>query len=385
MFENPFTPLFGGRPDFFFGREEILQRFDRAMRDYGSDYRALFITGSRGYGKTTLLEQLSSQAAKAGRTVIDVGSDNPIAGIMRHLVPYSEATKTIDPAIEVSVLGTGGAIRGGSSSRTVRYDRDDFEYLFLKTCAKEGAKLFLTIDEIQKASLEDVALIAESFQMASRKGYDVMMAIAGLPSAHEPIIQADGCTFLRRAPHEKLGPLTPADIEKAFSISFASIKGFSIEEAAFAKLVSLSKGHPYLTQLLGYYLIDSINQRGPGRSYRAAEEDVAQVGPIALEAYYHRALEPMVAVLPRSSVEYLRAMALELDGRRMASTRAIAERLGKEQKQLSMTREALLADDLVVVPERGKLAFKIPYLADYLVREAPADGTDASVVMEWGM
>jgi len=31
MFDNPFTPLFGGRPGFFFGREGILRRFDRAM------------------------------------------------------------------------------------------------------------------------------------------------------------------------------------------------------------------------------------------------------------------------------------------------------------------------------------------------------------------
>ena len=23
MFNNPFTPIFGGKPDFFFGREEV--------------------------------------------------------------------------------------------------------------------------------------------------------------------------------------------------------------------------------------------------------------------------------------------------------------------------------------------------------------------------
>ena len=44
MFDNPFTPLFGGRPGFFFGREGILRRFDRAMSDYGSDDRALSVS-----------------------------------------------------------------------------------------------------------------------------------------------------------------------------------------------------------------------------------------------------------------------------------------------------------------------------------------------------
>ncbi|MFR0868350.1 MAG: hypothetical protein ACLSGS_04690, partial [Adlercreutzia sp.] len=159
MFDNPFTPLFGGRPGFFFGREGILRRFDRAMSDYGSDDRALFITGSRGYGKAALLEQLSMRARAQGRKVIDVGSDNPIGGIMRHLVPFDEATKTIDPEVEISVMGTGGSLRAGSSSKTVRYERDDFEYVFLNACLEDGFKLLVTIDEIQKVSLDGVSLI----------------------------------------------------------------------------------------------------------------------------------------------------------------------------------------------------------------------------------
>lgn len=48
MFKNPFTPLFGGKPDCFFGRRAILDCFDLALRDKGSADRALFITGSRG-------------------------------------------------------------------------------------------------------------------------------------------------------------------------------------------------------------------------------------------------------------------------------------------------------------------------------------------------
>ena len=30
MFKNPFTPTFGGKPDFFFGRRGILDDFDKA-------------------------------------------------------------------------------------------------------------------------------------------------------------------------------------------------------------------------------------------------------------------------------------------------------------------------------------------------------------------
>ena len=54
MFKNPFSPIFGGKPGVFFGREKILNLFDHAMIDAGSDDRAMFITGTRGSGKTAL-------------------------------------------------------------------------------------------------------------------------------------------------------------------------------------------------------------------------------------------------------------------------------------------------------------------------------------------
>ena len=63
MFNNPFSPIFGGKPGIFFGRKEILKLFDHAMTDPGSEDRAMFITGPCGSGKTALLEQLSIRAA----------------------------------------------------------------------------------------------------------------------------------------------------------------------------------------------------------------------------------------------------------------------------------------------------------------------------------
>lgn len=385
MFENPFTPLFGGRPDCFFGRGEILRRFDSAMRDSGSDDRALFITGSRGYGKTALLEQLSLRAREEGRTVIDVGSDNPIAGIMRHLFPFDESTKTVDPELEVNVLGTGGKVRGGSSSKTIHYDRDDFEYLFLKACTRDGFKLLVTIDEVQKVSLDDVSLISESFQMASRKGCDVMLAVAGLPYAYEPIIQNNGCTFLRRAAHEKLGPLGREEVRDALVSSFGKIKGLSLDEEALQKLVSASYGHPYLMQLQGYYLVDAVNQREVGRRHTIGAHEVEAVMPQVLEAYHQRALAPLVQVMPESEREYLRAMASVVDESRVVETADIAAALGREQKQLSMVRESLIDNGIVASPKRGALLFLIPYLAEYFCRNDTELDPDVAAALEWGM
>ena len=35
MFVNPFSPIFGGKPGVFFGRDAILDLFDHAMIDLG--------------------------------------------------------------------------------------------------------------------------------------------------------------------------------------------------------------------------------------------------------------------------------------------------------------------------------------------------------------
>ena len=57
---NPFTPSFGGLPEYFAGRTDLIRRVENALEDAGSPDRALFLTGCRGSGKTALLERLPS-------------------------------------------------------------------------------------------------------------------------------------------------------------------------------------------------------------------------------------------------------------------------------------------------------------------------------------
>ena len=99
MLSNPFTPVFGGKPDFFFGREELIGQFDRAIVIRGSDYRSLFVTGVRGSGKTALLEQLSIRVREKGWRTIDVGAENALASIIWHLAGSDEVAETTAPAL----------------------------------------------------------------------------------------------------------------------------------------------------------------------------------------------------------------------------------------------------------------------------------------------
>ena len=118
MFSNPFSPIFGGKPDVFFGREKILNLFEHAMIDVGSDDRAIFVTGTRGSGKTALLEQLSIRAAAKNRKVIDLGPENMVSQLIYSLTGYDEVTKTVNPQVNVNAFGFGGGVSGGSVSKT---------------------------------------------------------------------------------------------------------------------------------------------------------------------------------------------------------------------------------------------------------------------------
>lgn len=369
MFHNPFSPIFGGKPDVFFGRGDILKRFHLAMLDQGSDDRAMFFTGTRGCGKTALLEQLSIRAAEKKRVVIDLGPEDTIGQLIYEMAGYHEITNSVSPQASVNVLGFGGSISAGSVSKTRRIGRESLQSLMLETCRKAKNGLFVTVDEVQKVPIEDISTLCNAFQMTSRKGLDIMLAVAGLPYAHGAITSHVGCTYLRRASHEELGLFTWEEAADAFSEVFTNIGGLQINEDFIDKLNRTSYGHPYLMQLLGYHLIVQVNESNPGKTHEVTERELEEAVSNALFAYERRALKPLLEELSDSENKYLTVMSESLREDRLASTSEIARSLGVPQNKLSKARASLIDHGIIAAPERGKVMFCIPYLADYVKKE----------------
>ena len=371
MFSNPFSPIFGGKPDVFFGREKILNLFEHAMIDVGSDDRAIFVTGTRGSGKTALLEQLSIRAAAKNRKVIDLGPENMVSQLIYSLTGYDEVTKTVNPQVNVNAFGFGGGVSGGSVSKTEHIGKDRLQSLLPDACSSYKKGLLVTVDEIQKVPIEDVSILCNAFQMASRKGNDIMLAVAGLPYAYSDVIKHEGCTYLRRASHEELGLFTWEEASDAFSSVFSEIKGLSVSVQLVDKLNQASYGHPYIMQLLGYHLIMYINGQGSEKKHTVTDDEVQIAIKNALFAYEQRALKSLLDELPNSEKTYLRKMAECLDTDRLAETSDIARELGVVQSKLSKTRAYLINHGIIASPERGKVMFCVPYLSDYVKKEEP--------------
>ena len=380
MISNPFSPIFGGKPDIFFGRERILNLFDLAMIDYGSDERAIFITGTRGSGKTALLEQLSQRARKKKRRVIDLGPENTIDQLLYELSDYDEITTAVSPQANVNVLGFGGGISGGSVAKTRHIGRETLQPLLLEVCSKSRQGLLVTVDEIQKVPVEDVSSLCNAFQMASRKGYDIMLAVAGLPYAYNTITRHEGCTYLRRASHEEIGLFTWEEAADAIYKVFSGIKGLSIEKPLLDRINQISFGHPYIMQLIGYHLILRINQTNPNKKHTVSEEELDAAEKDALLAYEQRALKSLFEELPDSEKRYLVKMAECMGEDRFVLTADISRALGVPQSRLTRTRAYLMNQGIIASPAHGKVMFCVPYLSDYVKKEKNISGNMEVVI-----
>lgn len=383
MIENPFTPVFGGKPNSFFGRKELLARFDRALQVRGSDDRSLFFTGTRGSGKTALLEQLSIRASTAGWRVIDIGAEQALQTLYRQLTTCDEVTETISPSLEVKVFGSGGSIAGKGTARTTRYEIADLTQLLQQAAKKEKRGLFVSVDEIQKIPLEEVTALCEAFQMASRKGLDVVLAVAGLPFSYETIIHQDGCTFMRRSVHEPLGLLDAEEVRDAYRSTFARVNRLEVRPDAFEHLVQLSSGHPYMMQLLGYQLIEQVGNQ-TAKKIVVDDAVVETVAPVALDSYERRALKPLLDELRESERSYLKAMAQVTNDSLLSSTGDVASKLEKTAQQLAPVRQALIDKGIIVSARRGFVRFSVPYLRAYMLK-SNEDQANLAQLEAWGV
>lgn len=69
---NPFTPTFGLTPVVPVGREEVIRAFEDALHaGPGAPARALFLVGTRGVGKTVVLNELEDAARKQGWVTVE--------------------------------------------------------------------------------------------------------------------------------------------------------------------------------------------------------------------------------------------------------------------------------------------------------------------------
>lgn len=69
----------------------------------------------------------------------------------------------------------------------------------LSSAAKSSKGLFIAIDEVQDAPIDDMRAIASTVQLLIGEKVDIALAFAGLPAGVMDLINGKALTFLRRA------------------------------------------------------------------------------------------------------------------------------------------------------------------------------------------
>lgn len=361
--ENPFRPTFGAPPLFWVGRGIVLDSFRTALDgSAGNASRSMVLSGARGIGKTVLINELEDIAEARGWVTLRAsGRSTMVEELVNTTIPRLLEQLSPSDKKKVSRIGIGGV-----GSIGFDHQKEDRFTPTLNTRLRElsaelkGTGILLTIDEVQDADVEELTTIAVAYQDLVRDEIDIALVAAGLPQGVNHLLDLPGVTFLRRAQKFVLGPLSPANSQQALEHT-ASGSGLEFSPEATRDAAALTRGYPYLVQLVGSLAWERSRQN---QESGISQETIASIAPDAISIMGAQVHQPATLTLPPAQREFLEAMAaVELDG--VATIADIAGHMDRTLRSLSATRQRLIDADLIEPTAHGKLRYVIPYMGEY--------------------
>ncbi len=202
------------------GRDDVQADFlDGLANGVGDPYRALLVTGTRGSGKTVLLNRLEDLARERDWVVV---SQTTRPGMLSEMTEsrlpsvaaeaFGEQRRATITGGNATVMGFGGGVQRqveGLNPRS-RGLRDQLFALADRLDKERGAGVLISLDEVHRSAQEDLRVILQEVQHARRDD-----AILDLSEHHGdggsvswiPVLDIDTLLGdLRSRPHPKLRP-----------------------------------------------------------------------------------------------------------------------------------------------------------------------------------
>lgn len=381
---NPYSPGAGRRPAALVGRERPQQLWDIAAQrlEQGRTAQHLCLYGLRGVGKTVLLGDLKNRA-QARRWItasVEAEPNRPLRVALAEALhdPLSDlaqpsAGKRLRKALKTAAsffrasydASTGWSFGldlthdagGGADTGTLRLDLH--KLVADLAAAQGGPGLAILVDEAQDLDAAETSALCTVAHKASQEGWPFLLVLAGLPSL--PRILAEARSYAERLFSYEVIDSLPHDAAAAALVEPAATEQVAWQPQAVEYLVEQTKGYPYFLQQLGQ---DTWNAAaGPQLTYDDARVGAAQ-GNAALDSGFFRSRWERAT---RAEQKYLTAMAE--DGEAGSLTGAVAARLGGELSSYSPARAKLIHKGLIYSPEHGVVAFTVPTMAAFILRQ----------------
>lgn len=373
---NPYTPGFNQTPAVLAGRAEVTASLEDALDVAALDGRTprpVLLVGSRGVGKTVLLEHAREIAAERHSWIsasVEVLPGRALAPVLLarlaqaedayEQVPSRGSGWRLDRAtIKASLAGTGVE---AEISRNVSADPPSGDELVsalgdvMGSAASLGAGLLLTIDEVHLATKDELAGVAAVLQHAVTQRWPLVAVLAGLPGLRDPRRMV---TYLERGAWHDVGLLSSVDAREALT-GPASAAGRPADDDAADHLAAASGGYPYAVQVLGHHAWRASSGADRISIDHARSGDAAAQRDLASGLYSARWNDSS----PREK-DYLVALADLVRRGQPAGGGDVARAMDHKPQAVTYLRSRLLAKGTIFAEGRV-LRFAVPGMAAWI-------------------
>lgn len=337
---NPFRPGFGCPPLCLAGRDDVIGSFSDALRDGSIPGGAsCVITGTRGVGKTVLVNMMADICRLCG---FDVFS-------------YSSHNRTLDDFVL--------DIR----SRLLGSDTDDIplDHLLASVCDMSERGVVVIIDEVDCYFADELIPIVEACRSVLATGRNVCLVMSGLPWLVRDFERLPGASSLLDMRHVRLSSLNQSDSIYAITGACSADGGISIDDEFAMRLARVSCGYPFAIQLLGSMAWGNANRDGRSAISKSDCD-------LAISAAY-RSIAPHVLDVAFSDMDNIE-LKMTRDATLLAGKSTdgiIPVSLLEKQADCSYRFVERLIDDGILTiagnEKQGKVRFALPYMTKYVM------------------
>ena len=386
--ENPYSPGAGSPPPELAGRDRIREQVRVAIARIrvGNAAKSVLMVGLRGVGKTVLLDQMRSDAERAGIQTIRIEAPEnrslpailaPQLRLALLRLSHTEAAK------KLAVRGLK-ALAGFAKGLKFKYhdievgldfeaeaglaDNGDLEGDLSALLAQVGAAaksagtaVVLFIDELQYLQEDQFAALISALHRCAQGKLPVTVVGAGLPQLLA--LAGNAKSYAERLfDFPQIGALEPAEAELAI-VKPAREKGADYTRDAVHEIIERTRGYPYFLQEWGKH-----------------SWDIAHSSPITLRNVTAASTEAIAALdesffrvrfdrLTPKEKQYLRAMAELGPGPHRSGD--IAVLVGKPTNSLGPLRAGLILKGMIWSPNHGDTSFTVPLFDEFMKRIMP--------------
>lgn len=371
--DNPFAPGFGTQPPVLVGRDGLLRRIAAAMAA-GPKHpdTTLVVTGSRGTGKTVLLNAAEASARSQGWATIAMSASEE-GGLTRNLAMAAADSARWPEQWSRQAVGFGTDIEGRrprptGGAQTLRAALTSLA----SAAADRGSGVLVTVDELQSIEAEDGRIFANAIQhVARREQRPVVFLGAGLPEVEDTVLADDGITFFQRCRRAVIGTISDDDVRVALERPILDA-GRWIEPDALETAVESASGFPFMVQLIGFHAWERASAAATASAITVEAMEAAIAD--ASDEMVGLVIKPVWNRLSEADRLFLHAMAVD---RGDSATADIAGRLGKPPSHVGMYRSRLIRAGVIAGSGHGRVRFTHEALRRWLrSRDADADSAD---------